>query len=61
MKKLEIIQSKGVRYVIAHYERCDDVYPKPNFLGSGKALVGVLKKNETLEAFINKTKKRKVK
>lgn len=44
----------GMTLVLSSYQRPTDSYPQPNFMGTGMALSGRLKKNQTLKQFLNK-------
>ena len=40
-------------YVIRPFLRRSERYPEPNFMGTGRALVGMLKPKQTIEQFKN--------
>ena len=45
------------RYVLKAVERETSIHGNPNFKNTGMALVGMLKKNETIEQFKKRMKK----
>lgn len=45
------------RYILKIVERETSIHNSPNFKGTGLALVGMLKKNETIEQFKKRIKK----
>jgi hypothetical protein len=48
--ELRTFAMMGKTHVLAKHERQRGLYPDANFMGTGMALVGILK-NETLEQF----------
>lgn len=56
---METISVCKRQHVIATAERRSTFYPEPNYLGTGKAFLGVLKNYETLEEFRDKWIKQK--
>lgn len=57
----ETIQVLGRTHVVRHVERPSKHYPEPNYRGTGKALCGVTREGESLEAWIRRTKIAKLK
>lgn len=49
-----ILEVNGVRYVLVKLIRNGTAHPQPNFMGTGLALVAILKKRETLKSFLQK-------
>jgi len=62
MKKIEkysVLQRNGISYVLKIYEGDrPSSWDMPNFMGTGKALAGILKKGETLEEWLKRKEKR---
>lgn len=62
MKKIEkysVLQRNGISYVLKIYEgNRSSPWDMPNFMGTGKALAGILKKGETLEEWLKRKEKR---
>lgn len=53
------LQIGAFTHVLTFASDRGDKIPGANYKGTGKALVGVLKKGETMTDFINRQKKRK--
>lgn len=51
---MTIFETGSVRYVLVKLIRNGDAHPQPNFMGTGLALVAILKKEETLKSFLQK-------
>ena len=51
LDSMEILNVGNREHIIRSYDRCSQSYDNPNYLGSRKALVGVLHRNESLESF----------
>lgn len=47
-----VLEVNGVRYVLVKLIRNGTAHPQPNFMGTGFALVAILKKRETLKSFL---------
>lgn len=52
--KLIIFEHNGVRYVLRDEIPVRETLPLPNFKGTKKPLVGILKRRETLEGFVKR-------
>lgn len=58
-RKYKILPFGSYYYVLTPSPIRGGIYPNADFKGTGMALVGVLKKGETLTDFINRQKKKK--
>ena len=51
--KYEILKVNGYSYILSNFKRASKEFPQANFMGTGKALAGVLRKNQSLEDWIS--------
>ena len=53
-QNLVIFERRGVRYLLRDEEFHRDTFPQPDFMHTKKALVGILKENETIDQFVKR-------
>lgn len=51
LDSMEVLQVNSREHVVRPFDRASQQYNNPNYLGTRKALVGVLHRNESLESF----------
>ena len=57
--KYEILKVNGCCYILSRYKRASGEFPQPNFMGTEKALAGVLQKNQSLgDWFLDRSARR---
>jgi len=56
MSNYKTITVHSRTHVLTDYDRNNKVYPNPNYKNTGMALVGILRKDETLKEWILRAK-----